>query len=167
MQNGNITNKKYDQLYKPQSFQAPYLSLQFADTVKNFFDTYFASSVAVTSNIVSPTNVITNGYNLATFFKEALKLDRGSHFLNIHLEELAGLKLRITVSAKGGFNYSHDEEEKLKILAMESGFEFSISEGAFVLIQKMEFLTSLPLNATYSGSPLLNEFKRVFEIKVI
>ncbi len=162
MKKGNITPESIRSAYNLEALQKPYFSMQFADTVKRYFDTYFGSSVTVTTSLTSPSNVVTNGFNLATFFKEALKLDRGGHLLNIHIEEITGFKMKITVSAEGGLTLGSDDEEILRAIARESRFDFDIQDGAIILVQKLEVMTSITLNATYQTSPLFDEFIRAF-----
>lgn len=162
MKKGTIIPDSIKSTYNLESLQKPYFSVQFADTIKRYFDTYFGSSVKVTSNLASPANVITNGFNLATFFKETLKLDRGNHLLRIHIEEITGFRMKITVSAEEGFALSSDEEEILRAIAKESRFDFSLQDGAITLIQKLEVMTSITLHATYQTSPLFDEFIRAF-----
>ena len=162
MKKANFINESFKNLNTLDTLQKPYFSLQFADTIKRYFNTYFESSVTVTTSLQTPSNIITNGYNLATFFKEALKLDRGNHLLNIHMEEIAGFKLKITVSAEGGLALGDKDEEKLRAIARISRFDLDIQNGSLILIQKMEAVTSIPVNAMYHTSPLFDEFKRAF-----
>lgn len=162
MKKGTITPENIKSAYNLESLQRPYYTVQFADTIKRYFDTYFGSSVKVTSDLNSPANVVTNGFNLATFFRETLKLDRGNHLLNIHIEEIMGFKMKITVSAEGGLTFGPDDEEILRAIAKESIFDFDIQDGEIVLIQSLEIMTSITLNATYQTLPLFDDFVRAF-----
>lgn len=162
MKKGSLPSETIAKLKEHETLQKPYFSLQFVDTIKKYFGTYFESSVTVTSNVTSPSNIVTNGYNIATFFKEALRLDRGNHLLHINIEEIVGFKLKITVSAEGGLALTSEAEERLRVIAKESNFDFDIVDGSLIMIQKMEILTTITLNATYVGSSLMDEFKRAF-----
>jgi hypothetical protein len=73
-----------------------------------------------------------------------------------------GFKMKITVSAEGGLTFGPDDEEILRAIAKESRFDFNIENGKITLIQKLEVMTSITLNATYQTSPLFDDFIRAF-----